>query len=560
MIPTDITKIKRNLTALVEFSRIVNSSHDLEFTLNNLLLSCFGKFLVTKGLVALNKNDDVKVFASKGISSEILKNFPSLPSIGDATGRDESLIQFQSFSGLKLCQEICSSRGCLGIILLGEKINKSEYSEEELDFLKTLLNISATAIENSIFIDELKLVNRNLDSRVNRLSSLFELSKEFGILESEQRISKLLLYSLLGHFMISNYAIVLFENHNVRLLEHTIPPENIEHYIKSYNLQHLTENLTKNELSESFKDVIKDGIEICVPMKLQGVTKGIVFLGRRLNNVDYNSADIEFVSSVASIAIVSLENKRLFQEALLKQKLEEELEIAKDIQQKLLPSKIPSFENFEIASLSVSSKQVGGDYYDIIVKNSESFIVSIADVSGKGVPASLLMANLQAVLKSVSRQDLAIDEATGLINDLITENTSDGRFITFFWGIINDKTKNIKYVNAGHNPPILIRNNKNQKLERGGLILGVVKTFTPYLFEEIQLESGDVLVLFTDGITEAKNNFDEDFSDERFEKLLFDSSSLSPSEIINKVENEISKFTIGEQQSDDITLVVIKVK
>ncbi|MBX2976995.1 MAG: SpoIIE family protein phosphatase [Ignavibacteriaceae bacterium] len=560
MIPTDITKIKRNLTALVEFSRIVNSSHDLEFTLNNLLLSCFGKFLVTKGLVALSKNDEVKVFASKGISSEILKKFPPIQSTVDAKGSDESLIQFQSYSGLNLCQEICSSRGCLGIILLGEKINKSDYSEEELDFLKTLLNISATAIENSIFIDELKLVNRNLDSRVNRLSSLFELSKEFGILESEQRISKLLLYSLLGHFMISNYAIVLFENQNIQLLEHTIPAENIEHYIKSYNLWQLTENLTKHELSRSFKDIIKDGIEICIPMKLQGVTKGIVLLGRRLNNVDYNSADIEFVSSVASIAIVSLENKRLFQEALLKQKLEEELEIAKDIQQKLLPSKIPSFENFEIASLSVSSKQVGGDYYDIIVKNSESFIVSIADVSGKGVPASLLMANLQAVLKAVSRQDLAIDEATGLINDLITENTSDGRFITFFWGIINDKTKNIKYVNAGHNPPILIRNKKIQKLERGGLILGVVKTFAPYLFEEIQLKSGDVLVLFTDGITEAKNNFDEDFSDERFEKLLHDYSSLSPSEIINKVENEISKFTIGEQQSDDITLVVIKVK
>ncbi|HRI48393.1 MAG TPA: hypothetical protein PK559_14910, partial [Ignavibacteriaceae bacterium] len=140
---------------MVEFSRIVNSSHDLEFTLNNLLLSCFGKFLVTKGLVALSKNDEVKVFASKGISSEILKKFPPIQSTVDAKGSDESLIQFQSYSGLNLCQEICSSRGCLGIILLGEKINKSDYSEEELDFLKTLLNISATAIENSIFIDEL---------------------------------------------------------------------------------------------------------------------------------------------------------------------------------------------------------------------------------------------------------------------------------------------------------------------------------------------------------------------------------------------------------------------
>jgi sigma-B regulation protein RsbU (phosphoserine phosphatase) len=215
------------------------------------------------------------------------------------------------------------------------------------------------------------------------------------------------------------------------------------------------------------------GIEVIVPMQIQGKTKGLIILGKRINNIDYTNADIEFIFSVGSLAIISLENRRLFLEALEKQKLEEELDLAREIQRNLLPQKIPDYKSFDISAINISSKQVGGDYYDIIELDKDDCCIAIADVSGKGVPASLLMANMQAFLQVICRQNTPLDEATGLINDLISSNTSDGRFITFFWGILNDITKTFNYVNAGHNPPLLIRNNTITKLEIGGMILNL---------------------------------------------------------------------------------------
>jgi sigma-B regulation protein RsbU (phosphoserine phosphatase) len=302
------------------------------------------------------------------------------------------------------------------------------------------------------------------------------------------------------------------------------------------------------------------GIEVIVPMQMQGKTKGLIILGKRISNVGYTDADIEFIFSVGSLAIISLENRRLFLEALEKQKLEEELDIAREIQRNLLPQKIPDYKNFDIVGVNVSSKQVGGDYYDIIELENDNCCIAIADVSGKGVPASLLMANMQAFLQVICRQNIPLDTATGLINDLISKNTSDGRFITFFWGILNDETKTFKYVNAGHNPPLLVRNGIITKLEIGGMILGVMKTIVPYKSESVQLQKDDVLVMFTDGISEAMNKKGEEFSDESLEKISLEMANESAENILKRIQSEVQKFADGANQSDDITLVVVKVK
>jgi sigma-B regulation protein RsbU (phosphoserine phosphatase) len=263
---------------------------------------------------------------------------------------------------------------------------------------------------------------------------------------------------------------------------------------------------------------------------------------------------------VGSLSIVSIENRRLFKEALEKQRMEEELEIARDIQKNLLPRKLPRYSNFDLAALNLSSRQVGGDYYDIIPLGDDNFCVAIADVSGKGVPAALLMANLQAFLKIICKHGMQLDEATALINDLITENTSDGKFITFFWGILDNESRTLQYINAGHNPPLLIRNGKIRKLETGGIILGVLKTFTPYQSEIIHLQKDDVLILFTDGITEAKNTSDDEFSDEKLEELSLLYSEKPAEEIVFAIRREVQNFSMGAIQSDDITLLVLKVK
>lgn len=552
-------KLKRNLTALVDFSRIINSSIDLDFILNNVLLTCLGKFLATRGLIALKEKNKIVVKGYKGLTSELIDQFPELEANPDCVDHPE-LHSFMQTANLKVAEKISSSDDCIGLVCLGEKLNKSDYTEDDVEFLSTILNISATAIQNSVVINELQKVNRQLDSRVQRLNSLFELSKEFGSFAESFRVVKLLVFSLLGQFLVQKYAVVLFENDEPEILDSKFDNQMLITLIKKYGLQGITESITKEVLLVKYSELCEHGIELIVPMQLQNKTRGIILLGSRAGSRGFNGSDIEYIYSVGNLAIISLENNRLFLEALEKQKMEEDLLIARDIQRNLLPHSIPQYEKYDIAALNVSSKQVGGDYYDVIPIDDEKFYIAIADVSGKGVPASLMMANIQAFLQVICKQGMKIDEATAMINDLVTSNSSEGRFITFFWGFINRKTNTLTYVNAGHNPPYILRGDKVIKLTEGGMILGVMKTFIPYKFEEVELIKNDVILLYTDGVSEALNLRLEEYSEERLEKVAKSLMNKSAMEILNGIKEDVQIFTQGNQQSDDITMIVIKVK
>jgi sigma-B regulation protein RsbU (phosphoserine phosphatase) len=552
-------KVRRNLTALVEFSRIINSSLDLSFILNNVLLTCLGKFLATRGIVALKQNDKLLLKAQKGITESGIEEFPEIIMDDNCIIADK-LNEYFISNNLVAAEKIISSNECLGIVSLGEKLNKQPYSKDDLDFLKTILNIASSAIQNSLIVEELKIVNRELDSRIQRLSSLFELSKEFGLFSESAKVTRLLMFSLIGQFMVQKYALLRFDGDDIEIIEPKIPVEELLSNLRMYDYHKIESSLNKTQVALLYPELYEMGIEVIVPMQIQGKTKGLIILGKRFNNIEFTDSDIEFIFSVGSLAIISLENRRLFRQALEKQKLEEELELAREIQRNLLPQTIPVHKNFEIAALNITSRQVGGDYYDIIKLDNENYCIAIADVSGKGVPASLLMANLQAFLQVICRQNVPLADATSLLNNLISENTADGKFITFFWGMLNDEQQALNYVNAGHNPPLLIRNGSITKLEVGGMILGVMKTQMPYKSELIQLQKDDVLIMFTDGISEAMNKKGEEFSDSLLESICIKSAGSSANGILNEIKDEVQKFAKGTTQSDDITLMVLKAK
>jgi phosphoserine phosphatase RsbU/P len=552
-------KLKRNLTSLVDFSRIINFSLDLRFILNNVLLTCLGKFLSTKGLIALSENGNIVLKISKGLSNSSIDKFPVLEAKEDCL-KDERLKKFMISSKLKAVEKIVSSEDCIGMVCLGEKLNKTEYTQDDLDFLRTILNISATAIQNSIRINELQGVNRQLDSKIQRLNVLFELSKEFGLFSESTKVAKLLVFSIIGQFMVSKFAVVSFDDDDIEILDSKFENEKLVEDLKQCDCGMITSPLNRSEVLNTYPLLGEMGVNLIVPMEVQGKTKGLILLGKRINKQPYTDSDVEFIYSVGSLAIISLENKRLFLEELVKQKMEEELEIAREIQQNLLPQSLPEFTNFDIAAVNMSSKQVGGDYYDVITLDDDRFCVAIADVSGKGAPASLLMANIQAFLQVICRQDLNIVESTALINDLIFANTSDGRFITFFWAVVNNEERKLTYVNAGHNPPLLIRDGKITKLKKGGIIFGVVESTIPYISETVSLQKDDVIVLFTDGISEAMNEKEEEYSDKRLEETAMRLASGTVKEILEGIKKEVYEFAHGAPQSDDITMVVIKVK
>ncbi|MCH7973923.1 MAG: hypothetical protein IH949_08565, partial [Bacteroidetes bacterium] len=395
MTVADGLKIKRNLNALVEFSKTINSSLDLKFILNNVLLTCMGKFFATKGAIAINEKGVLKIMISKGVSTDFEENFPviTVKDVIDESGKFKNITDSGSF----VCAEfIQASEKHLGIIFLGDKLNKTLYSNEDIQFLKTILNISATAIQNSMVINELKQVNRTLDTRINRLNSLFELSKEFGLFAESTKVIKLLVYSIIGQFMISKYAVLMFEKDEINIIESKFPLDEIKGILNDTDIKSIDSAVEKNQLENQYKSLFEIGVEQVVPMQIQGKTKGLILLGNRINKQQFTESDIEFIYSVGSLAIISLENERLFKEELEKHKLEEELDLAREIQRNLFPSEIVQLNNFEISAENISSKQVGGDYFDVIRKDEENCYIAIADVSGKGVPAALLMANLQA--------------------------------------------------------------------------------------------------------------------------------------------------------------------
>ena len=221
----------------------------------------------------------------------------------------------------------------------------------------------------------------------------------------------------------------------------------------------------------------------------------------------------------------------------------------------------PHFDRLDIAATNISSKQVGGDYYDVVEMSNGRHIVAIGDVSGKGTPAALLMANLQATIRALVPMDLSLGELTGRVNDLLCQNTGGNRFVTFFWGYVDTAATSLTYVNAGHNYPYLLHDDGSiDRLDKGGMILGILPTVRPYEMSTIPLRSGDLLVLFTDGVSEAMNRLSEEFGEERLEQVIRDHSQASASDLIAEIHRHIQAFTTGAPQSDDITMMVIKVR
>ncbi len=544
----------RNLSALVDFSNLINSSFDLDFILNNLLLTFFGKFHTTRGIIALyDENKILKIRSVKGISRVDAQDFPEVKK-----DKFDELNFFREEYRFTFMQKIYFQSESKGVLLLGERLTKKNYNEEDEQFIQTILNIGATAIENSIFVDQMKQMNKELDSKVNRLSSLFDLSKEFsGILEVDM-VAKLLVYSIIGQLLVTKFAVVTCDEGTINILDSRIPHDELSAAFTNCAIQNISAPVLKNEIEKRFEKLFRLGIELLIPMQIKGETKGVILLGSRKVNINYAEADIEFISSVGSLAMISIENARLFKETIEKQRMEKDLELARNIQRSLLPGKFPKMKNFEIAAYSKSARQVGGDYYDLIKISKDELLFAVGDVSGKGVQAALLMANLQAFLKSIAKQNFLLNEATNLINDLVSENTTLGNFITFFWAIVNDVDLSLTYVNCGHNPPLLLRSGELKKLSVGGMLLGVMPTMTPYKSETLQMEKNDILLLYTDGISEAMDVEENEYGEEKLESLLIKSKELSSQQVLDAILESVQEHCEGAEQSDDITCMVIK--
>jgi serine phosphatase RsbU (regulator of sigma subunit) len=237
---------------------------------------------------------------------------------------------------------------------------------------------------------------------------------------------------------------------------------------------------------------------------------------------------------------------------------EREMEVARGIQMELLPKTFPNVPGLDVFAFSVPARHVGGDCYDIIDLGDGHLAITIGDVAGKGTPAAILMANVQAAVRALSESGVPATSLIEKVNSLVHRTTEDSAFITFFYCVLNTRTGGLSYVNAGHNPPCVLRaNGTKEYLDRGGVVIGVIPG-TTYEEGNTLLRPGDSVVLYTDGITEATNLRDEMYGEARLEEVLAAHRHASAREIEEQVYTNVKDFTEGAAQADDLTMVVVK--
>jgi len=299
--------------------------------------------------------------------------------------------------------------------------------------------------------------------------------------------------------------------------------------------------------------------ELAAPLVLEGRTIGVFNLESDQEDA-YHGGHLELLGMFAAQAAISIERARLTRELLDRRRLERELAIARDIQASFLPKRAPEIPGFELAGATQPHAEVGGDYFDFVRVSDTRLGIAIADVSGKGIPAALIMAGFRMSLLAEIRNEFTMRAVMRKVNSLLHESLERDKFVTLFYGVLDYKNRTLSFSNAGHNPPLLRRaDGRVQYLLEGGVALGVLPD-ARYEDRPVGLQAGDVLLLYTDGVSEAESPAGEQFGTRRLERSLERLASGTAFEILKGVVDDVTAWAGERGVSDDLTVVVLKVK
>ncbi len=315
----------------------------------------------------------------------------------------------------------------------------------------------------------------------------------------------------------------------------------------------------KVDLSEAQRDWLTERESaLLLPLRTKSGLVGFVSLGRKTTGEDYGTVELELLHSLGVQMAVVVENLSLLEERMEKRKLDQQMELARSIQKGLLPTDLDSTPGIRVEALVRFCLEVAGDYYDVFSLRSGKKVLAVGDVAGKGMGPALLMANLQASLRTTQEVGLSPSESMTRMNRLIHDNTPSDMFITLFLAVYDPGGGVLRYVNAGHNPPLLLKGSGGvERLDRGGLLLGVDPD-TGYEEGWLALRPGDTLLMFTDGVTEAMDDSGEEFGEERLQRVASELADGDPAEMLCGVEREVVRHSGSSEFADDFTLLVLK--
>lgn len=385
------------------------------------------------------------------------------------------------------------------------------------------------------------------------LSALLEITQAINNNIAEDFLYRIYNFTLRGNLSISKMALWVNDFGLWSCKTHIgakpeMSKQNIETLLES-GIKEVT-YLSNHALSQDFGN-----FEWLIPIYHKGVPLAYVFASG-INGAD---VDADFIRTLTNILIVAIENKKLAQKQLEQEIFRKELDIAAKVQQRLCPKDLPNNSKLQISAFYSPHSSVGGDYYDFVQLSKEEILFCIADVSGKGIAAAMMMANFQASLRTIVRQTQNLKEIIAELNYLIMQNAQGENFITFFVATYHFPSKTLRYINAGHNPPLLVCQHHIQRLEQGTTVLGIFEPL-PFIVEaQTILNENFFIFSYTDGLTETINPDDEQFGEDRVYKCLQTYSSKNLDTLHQQIIAEINAFRQNMPFQDDITLLSCKI-
>ncbi len=404
---------------------------------------------------------------------------------------------------------------------------------------------------------------------------LIDLSNELSIVAGLDNILTLMKKTFVEALKINTFGILVRDKEGNLSLVDSVGMENTECKITESRIsKFLNEKilLTKHPAIEQpdFKTVFPDdkaehllneGIHTIIPMMAKGKLVGLLLFGLKHSGSCFTGKDLELLWAAANQAAISIENARLYKSEVEKEKIERDLDLARKIQQGLLPQCIPNMQGLDICGEMIPAMQVGGDYFDLIQISDSKLFVVVGDVSGKGLSASLYMTKIQTMIKISCTQNKSPKEILVDINKRIYEELDKSWFVTITLALFDLEKQTLKFCRAGHMPILLASNGTVQSYRTQGLGVGIEKgiIFEKSLIEEeVVLSSGQIFAFFTDGITEAMNEKSELFGDDKLNSILKNKSKFRSAEIVNEIWSSVNSFRGGADVNDDMTLLIIK--
>ena len=297
---------------------------------------------------------------------------------------------------------------------------------------------------------------------------------------------------------------------------------------------------------------------LACPLGVGANVFGIVYADSPLSDNRFTEDHLKLLTTLSSVAAIRVENARLTEEQMERERLEREQQVASEIQQRFLPAAAPQVDGYELQGISFPCYEIGGDYYDFIQREDGRLVVALGDVSGKGTAAALLMSSLHAAVHAQADTHDSLVKTIQAVNRYLTESIPPNRFVTLFYAELDPQKGELTFLNAGHNPPLIVHaGGTMEQLASGGLPLGIMED-AEFREGRTQLLYGDVLVIYSDGVSEAVNPSGEEFGPTRLYEVVARNLDASAGGIRDRIESALTKFCQGTPAADDITLVIVK--